>query len=46
MKVLLITLLRKYILKVDKITKIEDVQLKVNVILQLSKPMTLRIEER
>ncbi|XP_043481287.1 uncharacterized protein LOC122510583 [Leptopilina heterotoma] len=46
MKVLLVTLLRKYILKVDKITKIEDIKLKMDTILQFSKPIKLRIEKR
>lgn len=46
MKVLLVTLLRKYTLKKDEIIKVKDIKLKMDIILQFSKPITLRIEKR
>ncbi|XP_051159991.1 uncharacterized protein LOC127280777 [Leptopilina boulardi] len=46
MKVLIVTFLRKYILKKDKITEIKDIELKVDIVLLSSKPITLRIEKK
>ncbi|XP_032667499.1 cytochrome P450 4C1-like isoform X2 [Odontomachus brunneus] len=46
MKVLLATLLRTYILKMDKKVKIEDVELKMDILLVPMKPLKIRIEKR
>ncbi|XP_032689286.1 cytochrome P450 4C1-like isoform X2 [Odontomachus brunneus] len=46
MKIFLATLLRTYILKVDKKVKIEDVELKMDVVLVPMNPLKIRIEKR
>ncbi|XP_032689663.1 cytochrome P450 4C1-like isoform X2 [Odontomachus brunneus] len=46
MKVLIATLLRTYILKVDKKVKIEDIELKMDLVLMPMNPLKIRIEKR
>lgn len=46
MKVLLATILRKYILIKDKVTPIQDIKLKVDVMLKPVEKITLRIKNR
>ncbi|XP_033219590.1 cytochrome P450 4C1-like isoform X2 [Belonocnema kinseyi] len=46
MKILMATLLRKYVLIKDKITPVEDIQLRFAVMLEPAKPITMRIEKR
>lgn len=46
MKVLLATILRKYILIKDNVTPIGDIKLKVDVMLKPVETITLRIENR
>ena len=45
-KVLVANVLRKYILKKDKITPVEDINLKVETLLTTTDPIAIRIEER
>ncbi|XP_046467884.2 cytochrome P450 4C1-like isoform X1 [Neodiprion pinetum] len=46
MKTVLATILRRYIIKKDKITPIADIKLKSDVILKAADPIKLRIKER
>ncbi|XP_033220873.1 cytochrome P450 4C1-like [Belonocnema kinseyi] len=46
MKVLLTTLLRKYILKKDNIKPVKDIRLKYEILLRSAEPITMRIEKR
>lgn len=46
MKVLLATVIRKYVLKKDKVLPIQDIKLKADVMLKPVDPITLRIERR
>lgn len=46
MKVLIATILRKYVLIKDDITLIENIKLKVDVMLKPVDPITVRIEKR
>ena len=45
-KVLLATILRKYILKKDNIKPVKDIRLKLDILLRPVDPITLRIEKR
>ena len=46
MKVLIATILRKYVLIKDNITPIENIKLKVDVMLKPVDPITVRVEKR
>lgn len=46
MKTLLATVLRKYVLKKDKIVLIKDIKLKNDIMLKPVDPIRIRIEER
>ncbi|XP_033220891.1 cytochrome P450 4C1-like [Belonocnema kinseyi] len=46
MKILMATLLRKYVLIKDQIKPIEDIQIKFAVVLEPAEPITMRIEKR
>ena len=46
MKVILATVLRKYIFKVDNIKPVKDIRLKINILLKPVEHITMRIEKR
>ncbi|XP_033217287.1 cytochrome P450 4C1-like isoform X2 [Belonocnema kinseyi] len=46
MKVILTTILRKYVIKTDNIVPVKDIKLKILVLLKPVKPLAIRIEKR
>lgn len=46
MKVLLATVIRKYVLKKDKVLPIQDIKLKADIMLKPVEPIKIRIERR
>ena len=46
MKVLVSTILRKYVLIKDKFKPIEDIRVKLDIMLRPAEPVTVRIEKR
>lgn len=46
MKIIIVTFLRKYIVKKDNILPVEDIKVQMDILLQSTDPIKIRIEKR